>query len=244
MNLSNSRYKFFLLFICLMFTSAANAEWVDISPSLELSKSKTRFDYDKRVVYSTVTITNTSGEAIDGAMRLKLIEPSAVVLNHDGFTEDAEHYLTLINTQLLNGESTQLRVEFEASRWSRWRLRFDMAVEKDGFIVTSETGDTYNPPSKTRFIENETAPYIDGAFIVWVSDETTRERVKEIANSIGAEIQGRSGSVNRYLIVVSIPGLTMPEMRVLQEQLEQIEEVELATIDYFSGNYSPPHHPD
>ncbi|MBL3600687.1 MAG: hypothetical protein JMN25_12605 [gamma proteobacterium endosymbiont of Lamellibrachia anaximandri] len=199
MNLSNSRYKFFLLFICLMFTSAANAEWVDISPSLELSKSKTRFDYDKRVVYSTVTITNTSGEAIDGAMRLKLIEPSAVVLNHDGFTEDAEHYLTLINTQLLNGESTQLRVEFEASRWSRWRLRFDMAVEKDGYIVVEENGDSFNPISINRNVLDAPLPYVDGAFLIQFNKGAPVDRIESIAKSIGATIQGISKQFSYYL---------------------------------------------
>ena len=232
MNLLNSLRKFFLLFICLMFASAANAEWVDISPSLELSKSKTRFDYDKRVVYSTVTITNTSGETIDGAMRLKLIDPSAVVLNHDGFTESAEHYLTLVNTQLLNGESTQLRVEFEASRWSRWRLRYGMAVVKEGFVISTAAGDFYNPPSAERYVTGADVPYVDGSFIVWFAEGTSRERVSEVALSVNATVQGKSGDIDKYLIVVSKPGMGLGDMERIKDELMETTEVEFVYINH------------
>lgn len=224
----------FLLLLGLFLTPQAHAEWVDISPSVEISQTRQALDRVKRVLFSYVTIKNTSGVTIEAPLQLNIVDPSIPVVNADGLSEDFHSYIQL-DDDLLAGEEKIVRVSFQLARK---KLIFSTQLVKEGYLQTAPAGDYYNPPSQARYIStNNTVnhifrPYVDGAFIVWVAEGTGLEKVKEIAGSIGATIQGHFVGSEEYLFVVTKSGLTLQQMFELRGKLFDFSAVELASINY------------
>ena len=108
---------------------------------------------------------------------------------------------------------------------------------KEGFIVTTETGDIYNPLSLSRYITTPISsnqlfrPYVDGAFLVVFVNEVSDVQIKEFTNIFGATIQGSFVGGNEYLIVISKLGSTYSEMQALREQMQALPETELVVIN-------------
>jgi len=117
----------YLLLLGQFFIPQAQAEWVDLSPSVEITTSRQALDRVKRVLFSYVTITNTSTEALPSATRLVISNPSIPTLNSDGTTGDDESYI-LVSGGIEAGASTKVRVDFQLKRA---RLSFTPKLMKD-----------------------------------------------------------------------------------------------------------------
>ncbi len=227
---------FYLLLMGMFFASQVQAEWVDISPSVEISQTRQAMDRVNRVLFSYVTVKNTSGVTIEAPLRLNIIDPNIPVVNADGLSADFHSYIQ-INEDLIAGEEKTVRVSFELARG---RLSFGVALYSDKPIIQMSGDRFYNPPSSVRNIterlENEGkvfSPYVDGAFVVWFVDGTSLDRVQQISESINASVQGSAGD-NEYLLVTSNTNLTLSEMSLLKRQLEEFAEVALVTVNYLS----------
>jgi len=225
---------FYLFLLNLLLIPQAHAEWVDISPSVEISQTPQAVDRINRELFSYVTIKNSSSLTIAAPLQLGIIDPSIPVINADGVSDDYHSYIQL-DEDILAGTEKTVRVSFELARK---RLSYTARLTKEGYLRVAPSGDYYNPPSKNRYISiNNTVnelfrPYVDGAFILWVADRTSTEKVRDIASSIGATIQGHFSDTHEYLLIVTKPGLSYQQMIDLKEQLSVFPEVELANINY------------
>lgn len=234
-------YRFiYLLLIGVFLAPLAHAEFVDITPSVEISQSRQALDRVNRQLYSYVTIQNTSGVTIEAPLQLNIIDPNIPILNADGLSSDFHSYIQL-NEDLLAGEEKTVRVNFELARG---RLSFGLTLNSDKPVIQMSGDRFYNPPSSVRNIterlENEGkvfSPYVDGAFVVWFVNGTSLSRVQQIAESISASVQGSAGD-NEYLLVTSNTNLTLSEMSLLKRQLEEFAEVALVTVNYLSSTGS------
>jgi len=106
------------------------AEWVDISPKVEISKSPQALDRVNRVLFSYVTITNNSAEALDSPVRLHITNPTISVLNADGITNDGDSYFQ-IPANLADGDKATIRVDFQLARV---KLAFGTQVQIDQYV--------------------------------------------------------------------------------------------------------------
>ncbi len=221
----------YLLLLELFLIPQAQAEWVDISPSVEITQSRQALDRVNRVLFSYVTIKNTSGVTIEAPLQLKIVDPNIPVVYADGLSEDFHSYIQL-EDDILAGEERKIRVSFELARK---RLSFGVQLAKEGYILQTGNGGFYNPPSHARYIteprsdDNLFQTYVDGAFSISVTVGTTLSIVNEIAKSIDATIQGVSGNI--YSLVISKPGLSFSEMLGTLSTLKKRAEVEIAVIE-------------
>lgn len=226
----NKLLKIGLLLYVVGFMPRAFAEWVDITPSVDVSQSAAALDRTKRVKFSYVTIKNTSEIELEAPFRLKIVDSSIPVVNADGTTSDSSPYLYL--TDSIAPQSTKtIRVDFQLSRSA---LTYTAQLEKEGFILETSDGDVYNPPAESRYIIEASQPYVDGSFIVWFVEGTPLATVEQIAKNINATIQAKSGNVDKYLLIVSKPGLTLDEMQEIVNSLRNISEVSSAVINYIT----------
>lgn len=210
------------------------AEWVDVTSSVEITKTQRAFDRVNRVIFSYATLKNTSGQNLNGQMELRIIDPSVAVINADGITAEGDAYI-YIGDVLSPGEERVVRIDFALTRRA---IEYELSLVKEGFVLETSNGDNYNPPAAERYVsepspdyEGVFAPYVDGSFIVWFVDGTPREQVVTIASTFGATIQGEFAGSNQYLLGVSQPGLDYAQMEVIREQLEAAPEVKFASIN-------------
>jgi len=117
----------YMLFLSMFLIPQAQAEWVDISPSVEITQSSKALDRVKRVLFSYVTVKNTSNEALADPVRLVITNPSIPVLNQAGVTESGDAYLQVAEG-LAAGASTKVRVDFQLARV---KLVFGIRVETE-----------------------------------------------------------------------------------------------------------------
>jgi len=228
----------YLLLLGLFLTPHAHAEWVDISPSVEITQTPQALDRVNRQLFSYVTIKNTSGVTIEAPLQLNIIDPSIPVVNADGLSEDFHSYIQL-EEDLVSGTEKTVRVSFQLARI---KLSFGSVLKKEGALLQMDEGEFYNPPAIERYIteakvkENSIfAPYIDGSLIVWVIDGVPFNTVQEIAQSIDASVQGNLGG-NEYLFVLTKKGQTLTEMNQFKDQLRVLPEIEFVAINYLSVN--------
>ena len=217
----------YLLLLGLFLIPLAQAEWVDISPSVEITQTPQALDRVNRQLFSYVTIKNTSGVIIEAPLQLNIIDPTIPVVNADGLSEDFHSYIQL-DDDLVSGTEKIVRVSFQLARKV---LSFTAELMKEGAVYETIGGDTYNPPSALRFITDTGIPYIDGSFIVWFVEGTELSTVQQIADSIGATIQGASSQADRYVFVTKNAGLTFDNMLAVAKDLQQNIEVSSATIN-------------
>jgi hypothetical protein len=112
--------------ITLLASSFTYAGWVDISSSVEISKSRQVLDRVNRVYMSNVTIKNSSGAMIEGPVRLKIANSTIPVMNGDGVTEgDGQPFIELSG---LDAEETKIiRINFQLMRAA---LTFEIKLEQ------------------------------------------------------------------------------------------------------------------
>lgn len=115
----------YLLWLALFLIPPAQAEWVDISPSVEISQSSQAFDRVNKVLFSYVTVTNNSAEAIVDPVRLVITNPSIPVLNAAGTTDTGDSYLQVVGG-LAVGAKVIVRVNFVLKRV---KLSFGVRVD-------------------------------------------------------------------------------------------------------------------
>jgi len=128
---------FYLILLWVFLMPQAQAEWVDISPSVEITQTQQALDRVKRVLFSYVSITNISSETVD-PVRLVITNPSIPVLNADGVTDNGNSYLQ-VTGGLAAGESTKVRVDFQLKRA---KLLFGTLLEEDKTMITVDLSDT------------------------------------------------------------------------------------------------------
>ncbi len=117
----------YLLLLGVLLVPQAQAEWVDISTSVEISQTRQAMDRVNRVLFSYVTVTNTSGEALVDPVRLVITNPNVPVLNEEGVTDTGESYLQIAEG-MEQGASTKVRVDFQLQRT---QLSFAVTIETD-----------------------------------------------------------------------------------------------------------------
>lgn len=105
----------YLLLLELVFIPQAQAEWRDISSSVEIVHTSQALDRINRVLYSYVTIKNISGTAIQDPIRLKIIDPSLAIMNADGMITASQAYFQ-IDEEIQPGEDKTIKVNFELAR--------------------------------------------------------------------------------------------------------------------------------
>jgi len=105
----------YLLFMGLLMVPQVYAEWVDISPKVEINKTPQALDRVNRVLFSYVTITNNSAEALVSPVRLYITTPTIPVLNADGITDSGYSYFEVPGEVVSGGEIT-VRVDFQLAR--------------------------------------------------------------------------------------------------------------------------------
>ncbi|MCP4990412.1 MAG: hypothetical protein GY928_31555 [Colwellia sp.] len=205
-------FKGLLCSVFILFSTISNAEWIDISTSVEIEKTKVAYDRVNRVMFSYVHITNTSGADISGDVQLKVFNQTKPTLNHDGELDSSAVYYTLEDGSLSVGARKTIRLEFARVRGS---ITFDVQLEKIGFIIELDDGTSYNPPAKDLYEVNSIQPHIKGSFIVWFEDSVTLSEVEDVALNVGATIQGKVGEINKYLFLVSQDNLSYGDMKVI-----------------------------
>jgi len=138
----------YLLLLGMFLIPQAQAEWVDISPSVEITQSSKALDRVKRVLFSYVTVKNTSNEALVDPVRLVITNPSIPVLNQTGITENGYAYLQVAEG-LAAGASTNVRVDFKLARV---KLVFGVILENEIVQNDLELGTVkFIPGEKSRF---------------------------------------------------------------------------------------------
>lgn len=120
-----NKHIFLLLMGLILLIPQVQAEWTDISPSVQITQTPQALDRVKRVLFSYVTITNTSAEALVDPVRLVITNPSIPVLNATGTTEAGDAYLDVAGG-LSAGEKTTIRVDFQLARV---KLVFSASIE-------------------------------------------------------------------------------------------------------------------
>ncbi len=128
-----------LLLLGLLLIPQAQAAWVDSSPSVEITKSRKAFDRVNRVLFSYVTIKNTSNKDLAAPVRLVISNPSIPVLNQTGTTGSGDAYLDIAEG-LVAGASTKVRVDFQLKRAL---LIFDTYLESFENKVVGRVADGY-----------------------------------------------------------------------------------------------------
>lgn len=224
-------FKGFLCSVFILFNTIANAEWVDISTSVEIEKTKVAYDRVNRVMFSYVHITNTSGAEISGDIQLNIFNQSKPTINHYGTLEDSSVYYLVPDGNIPNGATKTVKLEFARARGS---ISFDTKLEKIGFIKSNAAFD-YNPPSSTRYVKSERQKYIDGSFVVMFHSPPSTEELDVIANDIGATVQGSSHLLPIYMFLISRSGLDLMQMKDIEKKLNGYSEVSYATINLISS---------
>ena len=134
-----NKFIFLLLMGLLLFIPQAQAEWIDVSPSVEITRTPQALDRVKRVLFSYVTITNASAEALVDPVRLVITNPSIPVLNATGTIETGESYLEIAGG-LSAGEKTTVRVDFQLARV---KLVFGTGFQEFQNLVAGRVADGY-----------------------------------------------------------------------------------------------------
>jgi hypothetical protein len=161
----------YLLLLGLFFMPQAQAEWVDISPSMEITQSRQALDRVKRVLFSYVTIKNTSAEALADPVRLVITNPSIPMLNAMGTTDSGNSYLQVAGG-LAARASIKVRVDFQLHRV---RLVFGTKIMQEyntpsitninpakaisGSLISIE-GSSFTPTSQVRIGDYQTGEII------------------------------------------------------------------------------------
>lgn len=113
--------------------------WTDIGAQVSVDEGRGVYDRANRQYIATVTVTNTSGAALAGPIRLVIASTNKTVKSPDGTTGGAEPYFTLIGTggELAAGESISKYVTFDKGRG---RLSYSTRVEQEPAPSTDITG--------------------------------------------------------------------------------------------------------
>jgi subtilisin family serine protease len=219
-----------LLAVCL--SVFAQADWSSINQSVELNQSRILLDRKSRLLYSYVTLTNSSSSDIVGDIRLKVANATKPVLNHDGTTDDGQVFFLLTNNTLLAGETETIRVNFPRQRGA---ILFESTLEKQGFIVSNKVID-YNPPSAALIVSEEGVEYVDGAFVVWLHERSlaSTAAIEALALDIDASVQGMMKGENVYLLRVNSRGNTLATMQAKKNVLLSNQMVEHVSVNYVS----------
>jgi len=106
---------YLLLIGLLLLIPRAQAEWTDFSSSVEITKTPQALDRINRVLFSYVTITNTSAEALVAPVRLVITNPNIPVLNATGVTEKGNSYLEVAGG-LADKANKTVRVDFQLAK--------------------------------------------------------------------------------------------------------------------------------
>ncbi|MEP1448871.1 MAG: family 16 glycosylhydrolase [Paraglaciecola sp.] len=114
--------------LIMMSSEYALAGWEDVNSDVNLTQSRAALDRVNRVYFTYVTVQNTSPEAIEGPFRVLIDDATLPVVNAQGSTDAGVPYLDVDITQLMPGESHQVRVDFELLRAS---LSFTATLQND-----------------------------------------------------------------------------------------------------------------
>ncbi len=103
-----------LSIIGIYFLPSVHAGNVDISSSVEITKTRQAVDRVNRVLFSYVTIKNTSGSIIKEPLQLNISNSTIPVLNSSGISEDGQPYLDVNAIDV--GAEQKVRVDFKLMR--------------------------------------------------------------------------------------------------------------------------------
>ena len=138
-----------LLVICLLMLlqNLAQADWIDISPNVQITKTGATLDRIKKVMYSYVKIKNVSNLTLSNDLRLNIVNPSITVVNSDGVSEKSQPYFLIKAPNLSVGQEKIIRVDFQQSRTP---LAFSVSMDSD--IKTQQLANLQATPGTTSTV--------------------------------------------------------------------------------------------
>lgn len=117
-------------------------DWTEVQPGLTIGTSQQVFDWNNNLIYSEITIQNTTGLDIPASSKLLITNNNIQLTNATGTTEEG---LTYIETtqDIPDGESLVIRAEFKLKlRTLTFDVDFDIAEISDGTVTL--TSDSQN----------------------------------------------------------------------------------------------------
>ncbi len=134
------------LFVLTFFNQAsAYAEWAEITNQVSFTKSTQTLDRINRVIYSLVTIHNTSGRSIPGSIRLRVFDAS-IPLSAPSPSNADESYIE-IPDGLLENEIRVYRVDFQLLKQP---LDYSIALQRNVVHVATTGSDTNGDGSEAN----------------------------------------------------------------------------------------------
>ncbi|BCX89109.1 hypothetical protein MIN45_P1479 [Methylomarinovum tepidoasis] len=130
----------FSFFLALVFSHGAIAagaiagEWQPAA-GVTVEKGSRFYDTGERVYYTINTLTNTSGKAITGPLRLLVTSASHTVTNDDGEENGQPYFDVLVAEEVLEpGAQRQVTIKFQPRR-----ARFAYEVEAQVFVAPADS---------------------------------------------------------------------------------------------------------
>lgn len=142
-------------------------------------------------------------------------------------------------------EGTNGEAIMTGNRWSIEKLKLKIgtnkiiitAIANDGTMQYKELnlkyydGESYNVVSEDISFDDKTNQYYANDIVaLYLKEGVSNERLSEIVKSINGEIVGKSNIVRKYEVKVNKK--TLGELKELVEELEKLEEVNLADISF------------
>ncbi len=126
----------------------AESNWQDVTANVTVAQSDPIFDRVNRVFVSTLTVENSSPQALDGGLRMVVTSSNFAVLNPDGTTAGGDpFYILLAEDEVLpvGATTAPLRLDFA---FGRGRLVFTTRIDQHIVpIVPSEQPDISVDPA-------------------------------------------------------------------------------------------------
>lgn len=114
--------------LMMLSSQFALAGWENVNNDVNITQSRAALDRVNRVYFTYVTLENTGSEVIDGPFRVLIDDATLPVVNAHGSSETGVPYFELDASQLMPGESQQVRIDFELQRA---RLSFTASLQND-----------------------------------------------------------------------------------------------------------------
>jgi len=222
---------FYLLLLWVFLIPQAQAEWVDISPNVQVSQTPQALDRVKRVLFSYVTVTNTSSEALVDPVRLVITNPSIPVLNGAGTTDNGDSYLEVAGG-LAVGAKTTVRVDFQLARL---KLVFGIQVEREKInpsVSLSEATVVYGSSPKLNEELTITIENILETKLIWsVVSEPEGSGVLLNLLDDGRLVKLMPNFVGKYILkFVNSAGEEKTDTFIVSEALK-FDEMQISTYD-------------
>ena len=104
--------------ISLASAISANAQYIDISQNVTISKTSQAFDRINKVLFVYVKIANNSPDPVEIGSRLVISNSNFSVINQDGINEEGNPYFS-IRGKIASGDTEAIRVNFPVQRGQR-----------------------------------------------------------------------------------------------------------------------------